>query len=69
MKCVSLGVKNYVFVCIDGNLRYTWDAFICEKYDTSIVFEGLRQSLHSEMGEETINIVCIHSDHGIEFEN
>lgn len=66
MQVESLGSKRYVLVCVDDFSRYTWVQFIREKSDAFFVFKGLCLQLQRE---KSLNIVCIHSDHGREFEN
>lgn len=66
MQVESLRGKRYALVCVDDFSCYTWVKFIREKSDTFHVYLTLCRQLQREQG---IQIVCIQSDHGKEFEN
>ncbi|KAK8936006.1 hypothetical protein KSP39_PZI013951 [Platanthera zijinensis] len=62
----SLGGKRYTFVIIDDFSRYCWTIFLANKSDTFREFSTLCTRIQNE---KELNIKCIRSDHGGEFEN
>ena len=69
MQVKSVRGKNYIFVCVDDFLRYTWADFLREKYDTFDAFKKLYIKLKNEKDYNIGKIVRIQIDHWKEQEN
>ena len=69
MPALSVGSKNYIFVCVDDFSRYIWVDFLKEKYDTFNAFKKLCVKLKNEKNCLIGKIMRIQSDHDREFEN
>ncbi|XP_075084694.1 uncharacterized protein LOC142167952 [Nicotiana tabacum] len=66
MRVESKGGKKYIFVIVEDYSRFTWTLFLRTKDETFEVFVAFVKMIQVKMGN---NVVCIRSDHGIEFDN
>ena len=65
-RTTSLGGKKYGLVIIDNYSRFSWILFLAHKDEAFSMFSKFYKKITNEKHS---TMVCIHSDHGIEFEN
>ena len=63
---MSRGRKTYVCVIVDVYSRFTWTFFLGSKDETFKKFIVFFKKVEKRVGD---SLVCLRSDHGIEFEN
>ena len=66
MRIMSRGGKRYVCVIVDDYCRFTWALFLASKDETFGKFITFIKKVEKRVGH---SLVCLRSDHGIEFEN
>ena len=62
----SLGEKRYGLVMVDDFSRFTWIFFLAHKDES---FSAFIKFYWKVSNEKDVLVVCIHNDHGTEFEN
>jgi len=66
MRITSRGEKRYVLVVVDDYSYFTWTLFLASKDETFEKFLAFLKKIEKRVGH---SLVCLSSDHGIEFEN
>ena len=66
MRTMSRGGKRYVCMIVDDYSYFTWTLFLGSKDETFGKFVAFIKMVEKRLGH---SLVCLRSDHGIEFEN
>jgi len=66
MRIMSRGGKRYVCEIVDDYSRFTWTLFLASEDETFGKFIAFIKKVEKRVGH---SLVCLRSDHGIEFKN